>query len=125
MGIYVTALARGGLGVSGDGAWFDPRGGGIVRLAVADPDDALPVTVEFSQTPTEVAYEENGISSSTPAISGDTVTILFQAMSPNGTYKLTTYFALGSKTTWFQASAEQPQTDGTISADIDYGVISS
>lgn len=123
MAIYVMALQRGGYGVSGDGAWYDPRGGGIVRLGVADPDDALPVTVEFAQTPTEVAYEENGISSSTPAISGDTVTILFQAMNPNGTYKLTTYFALGSRTMWFQASPEQPTTDGTISADIDYGVI--
>lgn len=118
------ALQRGGFGVSGDGAWYDPRGGGIVRLGIVDPDDALGVTVEYQSTPTEVAYIENGISSSTPAISGDTVTILFQALNPSGTYKLTTYFASGaSKTTWFQADAQQPDTDGAVTADIDYGEI--
>lgn len=124
MSIYVIALQRGGFGVSGDGAWYDPRGGGIVRLGVVDPDDALAVTVEYSETPTSVEYEESGISSNPPVMEGDTIEVLFQAINPNGVYKLTARFSSGaSKTSWFQASAEQPTTDGAITADIDYGVI--
>lgn len=124
MSIYVTALSRGGFGVSGDGAWYDPRGGGIVRLGIVDPDDALAVTVEYQDTPTSVEYEEGGISANPPAISGDTITALFQAINPNGTFKLTARFASGaSTTTWFQAHDDQPMTDGAITADINYGVI--
>jgi hypothetical protein len=121
-GIYVTALSRGGYGVSGQGAWYDPRCG-IVRLGVAHPDNAIPITVEFNDTPTDVDYDENGISSTPPVIDGDSVSIVFQALNPNGTYKLVTHFALGSQTTWFQASRDQPITDGAVTADIDYGVV--
>lgn len=120
MAIYVMAIERGGYSASG-GAWYDPRES-VVRLPVYDPDDAAAVTVEYAETPTDVAYEESGISSSTPSISGNTVVILFQALNPGGLYKLTTSFSSGaSRTLWFQAHDQQPTTDGTVTADIDYG----
>ncbi len=124
MAIYIMALARGGFGVSGDGAWYDPRGGGIVRLGIVDPDDALAVTVEYDATPSSVEYEETGISANAPVIDGSTITAIFQAINPNGLFKLTARFSSGaSKTTLFQAHDDQPMTDGAITADIDYGVI--
>lgn len=123
MAIYVVALDRGGFGVSGDGAWYDPRSNTIM-LGVTYPDDALSITVEYNNTPTSVEYEETGISSTTPVIEGDTIEVLFQALNPNGRYELTARFSSGaSKTAVFQAHDDQPMSDGAITADIDYGVI--
>lgn len=123
MGVYVAAMDRGGFAARG-GCYYDARDR-VVRLQANDPDDALPVTVEFNQTPTEVAFEENGISSTTPSISGNSVSIVFQALNPGGRYKLITYFALGSSTLHFEASQDQARSDGAVTSDIDYGAWSA
>lgn len=129
MAIYVTALDRGGFSAHG-GCYYDPRpageGGRCVKLDVFE-DEVIDVTVEFSATPTEFDYEEDGIDISEPVISGDTITFQIQGLNANGSMSLLAMFGSGAaKRVTFVANEAQPlvgSIDPTDDDDVDYGAL--
>ena len=121
------ALDRGGFSASG-GCYYDPRpsseGGRCVKLDVFD-DEVIDVTVEFTSTPTDYDYEEDGIDISEPAISGNTITFQIQGLNANGSVSLLAMFGTGAaRRVTFAANENQPLT-GSISPtdddDVDDG----
>lgn len=122
MGIYVTALDRGGCSASG-GGWYDPRpaaeGGRCIKLEVFD-DEVIGVTVEFSSAPSEYDYEEDGIDISEPVISGNTITFQIQGLNANGTLSLLAMFSDGAaRRVNFMANANQQLTGSIDPTDDD------
>jgi len=128
MAIYVTALNRGGYAASG-GCYYDPssasEGGRCIKLDVFD-DEVVDVIVEFSGTPTDTDYEEDGIDISTPIISGNTITFQIQGLNANGTVSILVMFGSGAaRRVSFMANENQPVSQGSITTtdddDVDYG----
>ena len=106
MTLNVIALDRGGFSAQG-GAWFDARDR-IIRLEVVD-DEVIDVVIQFTNTPTDYDYIEDGIDGSEPAISGNTIAVQFQEISANGVYELLASFASGAvRRVKFQANEAQP-----------------
>lgn len=118
MTLNVVVLERGGCSAHG-GAWFDPRDR-IVRLDVFE-DEVIDTVIQLPFTPTEFDYEEDGMDASEPVISGDTVTLQFQDLTPSGSYEILIYGASGQKKrVRFQANEAQPIVSaGDIIADDD------
>lgn len=124
MTLQVVALERGGYSAYG-GASFDARDR-IVRLDVFE-DEVIDVVIQFPDTPTNFDYEEDGIDGAEPVISGNTITVQFQTLNPNGVYQLLAMFATGAaRRVRFQANPAQPVSTTEITPtdddDVDYGV---
>lgn len=123
MAIYITPLERGGFAAFG-GCRYDER----ERCVVLDvfEDEVIDGVIEFTQAPTLIDYEEDGIGIATPLISGNTVTFQVQELSASGLLSFLISFESGAqKRVNIQANVAQPYSSGSITPtdddDVDYG----
>lgn len=127
MTLSVIVLERGGCSVHG-GAWWNPRDGGFVQLHVMPEDQYVDVAIQYPSTVSTTEVEENGINGSAPSISGSTVSLQFQGLTPGGSYRIDATFASGEKRrvtflahdaqTWTATGALDPEDDDD---DVDDG----
>lgn len=123
MAIYITALDKGGLSVFG-GCRYDERERAVL-LDVFE-DEVIDGVIEFTQTPTLIDYEQDGIEIATPLISGNTITFQLQELHPNGLVSFLISFESGAqKRVNIRAHAAQPYDSSSITPsdddDVDYG----
>jgi hypothetical protein len=78
----ITVLARGGLAVHG--GFYDPHCDEVV--VQARDDETVPVVIEYPTAPTSPSKSEDGITSTTPAVTSGTnkVTCTLSALQDGG-----------------------------------------
>lgn len=76
----VTALSRGGLAVHG--GLYDPHANEAV--VHARENETVALIIEYPSAPTSPSKAENGVSCSTPAVSGNKITATLSSMRDGG-----------------------------------------
>lgn len=82
----ITVLARGGSAAYGADA-YDPHTN--ETLVSAREGETIALTVEYPSPPTSPTVSTDGISATTPAISGNTLTTMLSGIDEDGTLEIT------------------------------------
>lgn len=95
MTAQIFALDRGGFSAYGR-CWFDPRCQSAI-IQAADDVEAYPISVTFQETVSSVTEDEDGITSTTPSVSGNGFTATLSAIQAGGRVDYLATLASGVK----------------------------
>lgn len=109
--LRITAHARGGLSVYGPG-YYDAKRNEAVALT--REDETLKVVIEHASAATSPAKETSGVTSSTPTVSNNQVSLTLSALQDNGYADITA--TVGGATSKVRIRAKTETTTDTYAS---------